>query len=60
MVLIATEVELLKTELRAIDLCHRMFEDNPQPDAIDYAACAVRLLRRKQVIMELENIARRN
>ena len=50
--------EALTAELEAIALWDRLFADNPRPDVIDKDACATRLFRRLQIVMELENLDR--
>ena len=56
----ATQAEVLKAELDAINLWDRLYVEVPAPDAIDKDACFARIFRRVQVIAELQAIARRN
>ena len=50
--------EALTAELEAIALWDRLFADNPKPDVIDKDACATRLFRRLQIVIELEHLDR--
>jgi hypothetical protein len=56
----ATKIDVLTAELKAINLWDRIFMDQVDPDTIDNDACTARMFRRAQLVAELHELSSRN